>query len=63
LLSAEIVHRLNREPPFGRIKHQKIFHLCEHIAQIEEINGQYYREAAGPLDTSHWIKLEAIANM
>jgi type I restriction enzyme S subunit len=50
VLSAEIVHRLHREPTFGRIKHQKIFHLCEHIAQIEEIHGQYHREAAGPLD-------------
>jgi len=50
LLSAEIVHRLHREPTFGRIKHQKILHLCEHIAQIEEIKGQYHREVAGPLD-------------
>jgi type I restriction enzyme S subunit len=50
LLSGEIVHRLHDEPTFGRIKHQKIFHLCEHIAQIEEIHGQYHREAAGPLD-------------
>lgn len=50
LLSAEIVHRLHREPTFGRIKHQKIFHLCEHIARMEEIDGQYHREAAGPLD-------------
>jgi type I restriction enzyme S subunit len=50
LLSAEIVHRLHGEPTFGRVKHQKIFHLCEHIAQIEEIQGQYHRKAAGPLD-------------
>jgi len=50
LLSAEIIHQLHAEPTFGRIKHQKIFHLCEHIARIEEIQGQYYREAAGPLD-------------
>jgi len=50
LLSAEIVHRLHKEPTFGRIKHQKIFHLCEHIAQIKEIDGQYHREVAGPLD-------------
>jgi len=50
LLSAEIVHRLHREPTFGRTKHQKIFHLCEHIARIGEIEGQYHREAAGPLD-------------
>lgn len=50
LLSAEIVHRLHAEPTFGRVKHQKIFHLCEHIAQLGEIAGQYHREAAGPLD-------------
>lgn len=50
LLSAEIVHQLYPEPTFGRTKHQKIFHLCEHIARIEEIEGVYHREAAGPLD-------------
>ena len=50
VLSAEIVHQLHAEPTFGRVKHQKIFHLCEHIARIEEIAGQYHREAAGPLD-------------
>lgn len=50
VLSAEIVHRLHAEPTFGRIKHQKVFHLCEHLAEIEEIAGEYHREAAGPLD-------------
>jgi type I restriction enzyme S subunit len=50
VLSAEIVHALHAERTFGRVKHQKIFHLCEHIAQITEIEGQYHREAAGPLD-------------
>ncbi len=50
LLSAEIVHCLHAEPTFGRIKHQKLLHLCEHIAQIIEIEGEYHREAAGPLD-------------
>lgn len=50
VLSAEIVHRLYAEPTFGRIKHQKIFHLCEYIAQLPEIQGRYHREAAGPLD-------------
>jgi type I restriction enzyme S subunit len=49
-LSAEIVHRLHAEPTFGRTKHQKVFHLCEYIAQLPEIQGQYHREAAGPLD-------------
>lgn len=50
LLSAEIVHQLHIEPTFGRIKHQKILHLCEFIGGIEEIQGEYHREAAGPLD-------------
>jgi type I restriction enzyme S subunit len=68
VLSAEIVTRLHREPTFGRIKHQKIFHLCEHVARISEIQGEYHREAAGPLDNrliyaneaelkkQHWFK-------
>jgi type I restriction enzyme S subunit len=50
VLSAEIVGQLHSEPTFGRIKHQKILYLCEYIAQMEEIQGQYHREAAGPLD-------------
>ena len=50
LLSAEIIHRLHEEKTLGRTKHQKIFHVCEHIAQLSEIQGQYHREAAGPLD-------------
>lgn len=50
LLSAEIVHRLHAEPEFGRIKHQKLLHLCEHVARIEAIQSQYRRAAAGPLD-------------
>lgn len=50
VLSAEIVTRLHREPTFGRIKHQKIFHLCEHVAHLGDIQGEYHREAAGPLD-------------
>jgi len=68
VLSAEIVTRLHREPTFGRIKHQKIFHLCEHVARLGEIQGEYHREAAGPLDNrlvyaneaelrkQHWFK-------
>lgn len=68
VLSAEIVTRLHPEPTFGRIKHQKIFHLCEHVARLGEIQGEYHREAAGPLDNrlvyaneaelkkQHWFK-------
>lgn len=50
VLSAEIVHRLHNEPAFGRVKHQKIFHLCEYIAQLDKLQGEYKRKAAGPLD-------------
>lgn len=50
VLSGEIVHRLHKEPTFGRVKHLKIFNLCEHIARLEELKGEYHREAAGPLD-------------
>lgn len=50
VLSAEIVERLHNEPTFGRVKHHKVFHICEHVAQLEEIEGEYQRKAAGPLD-------------
>jgi len=59
LLSAEVVHQLHDEPTFGRIKHQKILHLCEYIAQIEEVAGEYHREAAGPLDNRMIYSVEA----
>jgi type I restriction enzyme S subunit len=50
VLSAEIVHQLHAEPTFGQTKHQKIFHLCEHIARLTELDVQYHRDAAGPYD-------------
>jgi type I restriction enzyme S subunit len=50
VLSGEIVHQLHNEPTFGRVKHQKILHLCEYIAELEEIEGEYQRKAAGPMD-------------
>ena len=49
-MSAEIVHRLHAESTFGRIKHQKILYLCEHIPQLTGISGNYDRKTAGPLD-------------
>jgi type I restriction enzyme S subunit len=50
VLSAEIVHQLYAEPTFGQTKHLKIFHLCEHIAEIRDLDGEYHRDAAGPYD-------------
>ncbi len=58
VLSAEIVYQLHVEPTFGRIKHQKILHLCEHIAQIDGVSGEYRREAAGPLDNKMIYSVE-----
>jgi hypothetical protein len=62
VLSAEIVHQLHGEPTFGRFKHQKILHLCEYVAQIQEIQGEYRRKAAGPLDTKLIRSVEAELN-
>jgi len=59
VLSAEIVYKLHEEPTFGRVKHQKVFHLCECIAQIDDIEGEYRREAAGPLDNRLIYSVEA----
>jgi hypothetical protein len=59
VLSAEIVYRLHEEPTFGRVKHQKVFHLCECVAQIDEIQGNYHRDVAGPLDNRLIYSVEA----
>ena len=36
---------------FGRVKFQKLLHLCEAHLEIQEVAGNYYRDAAGPFDT------------
>ena len=59
VLSAEIVQQLHLEPTFGRIKYQKILHLCEYMAGIEEIQGEYHRDAAGPFDNRLVYSVEA----
>lgn len=59
VLAAEIVFQLCNEPTFGRVKHQKILHLCEYIAEIEDIQGEYRRKAAGPLDNKLIYSVEA----
>lgn len=58
VLSAEIVDRLHNEPTFGRIKHHKVFHICEHVGQLEEIQGEYHRKAAGPFDNKLIFSVE-----
>ena len=49
LLAAEILDRCNSQR-MGRIKLQKLIHLCEYHGQVSEIQGDYSRKAAGPFD-------------
>jgi restriction endonuclease S subunit len=51
LVAAEITHRHHGLPRFGRVKLQKLLYLAEAHAGIHELNGNYFREAAGPLDS------------
>jgi type I restriction enzyme S subunit len=49
LLAAEILDRCNSQR-MGRIKLQKLIHLCEYHGQVSEVQGDYSRKAAGPFD-------------
>jgi type I restriction enzyme S subunit len=50
ILAAEILSRFHSHPTMGRVKLQKLIHMCEYVGQIEEVHGDYRREAAGPFD-------------
>ncbi len=50
VVGAEIVHRHQGNPKFGRVKLQKELFLAEAFAGIGELQGNYIREAAGPYD-------------
>jgi type I restriction enzyme S subunit len=50
LLAAEILYQCCEYPTTGRVKLQKLIHLCEYVAEIDEIHADYLREAAGPFD-------------
>lgn len=47
VLAAEALSQCNG-PRMGRIKLQKLIHLCEYHAQLVEVRGTYSRRAAGP---------------
>ncbi|GMV61743.1 MAG: hypothetical protein AMXMBFR74_09120 [Parvibaculum sp.] len=51
VLAAYIADTLCDHPTFGRVKFQKLLHLSEAHLAIEEVEGNYYRDAAGPFDT------------
>lgn len=50
LLAAEILHRCHKHPTMGRVKLQKLIHLSEYYAELDDIHGNYHRAAAGPFD-------------
>jgi type I restriction enzyme S subunit len=50
LLAAEILQHCHKHPTMGRVKLQKLIHLCEYHAELDEIHGHYARAAAGPFD-------------
>ncbi|GAJ30054.1 restriction endonuclease subunit S [Acidomonas methanolica] len=50
VVGAEIIHRHRSNPKFGRVKLQKELYLAEAHLGISELQGNYFRQAAGPLD-------------
>ena len=50
VLAAYIADRMCDQATFGRVKFQKTLHLAEAHLGIDEVEGQYYRKAAGPFD-------------
>lgn len=68
LLAAEILNRHNNDQ-MTQMKLQKLIHLTEYHAQLDEIQGDYQRQAAGPYDNrlmyglaaglekQHWFKI------
>jgi len=51
LLAAEILHRHNSHG-MTQMKLQKLIHLAEYHARLDEIQGEYQRQAAGPFDNT-----------
>lgn len=50
IVGAEIIHRLPDDPKRGRVKVHKLTYLAEAHLGIDGLQGNYLREAAGPLD-------------
>lgn len=59
LVAAEIIHDHRNVAYLGRIKVHKIMFLAEAHANINEINGRYRRQAAGPFDGAMIDDVEA----
>jgi type I restriction enzyme S subunit len=50
VVGAEIIHQHRNNPKFGRVKLQKELYLAEAHLGISGLQGNYFRQAAGPLD-------------
>ncbi len=50
VVGAEIIHQHRSNPKFGRVKLQKELYLAESHIGISELQGNYFRQVAGPLD-------------
>jgi type I restriction enzyme S subunit len=50
VVGAEVIHQHRNNPKFGRVKLQKELYLAEAHLGIGELQGNYFRQAAGPLD-------------
>lgn len=59
VLTAMLIDRLYQEQTFGRIKLQKMLHLCEYHAQLPFRQSDYQRYHAGPLDPKMIYPIEA----
>lgn len=57
-LAAEIMSQLYEEKSFGRVKFQKILYLCEYACNLEGMESNYCKAAAGPLDEELLTKIE-----
>lgn len=62
LIATEIIERSAHQATFGRVKFQKIAFLAEAHVGINEIEGSYTREAAGPLDRALIDEMESGAH-
>ncbi|AXA37898.1 restriction endonuclease subunit S [Rhizobium leguminosarum] len=60
VIGLEVVARLAHRPTFGRVKLQKVLYLAEAYAGVDELNGDYRREAAGPLDRKLIADIETL---
>lgn len=58
-IAAQIIYHHRNTQRFGRVKFQKALYLAEAHAGISELQGEYERRAAGPLDQGLLNRLEA----